>query len=92
MMVVTGRNGEISKPSVALPMHTISTAVDMVHVARDALEKLRPADYGGMSLLAQRTLYYFFSDDNSEVHVKLCAIFIHFIVVAILLLLLYCLV
>ena len=51
MMVVTGRNGEISKPSVALPMHTISTAVDMVHVARDALEKLRPADYGGMSLL-----------------------------------------
>jgi hypothetical protein len=52
MMVVTGRNGGVSKPSAVLPMHTISTAVHLVHVARNAFEKRRPADYGGMSVLA----------------------------------------
>jgi len=41
LMVATWRNGEVSTPSVVLPMHTISTAC----AARDAFEKHRPADY-----------------------------------------------
>jgi len=84
-MVVTWRNGEVSTPSVAMPMHTISTAWS----ARAAFEKVRPADYWGMSLLAWRRNYHFFRDNYSEGYVEISSICIHVMVVTFLLLFLY---